>query len=225
MPQIWMDNENAGANLLPRSARKAIGESAGKKSVLSKLDNVINSQKSHLTPFKGQNTKWPLSCAPKLSLCKETLQKQYRRQQEQHQKKRDAGLLIEGGQWKAAEFNAANDLYVRSADPNDSLDLIDYMQFPTQKCLRNCQKPISQNLMEPLLSKELIDKLLNNTFAEDDLTVPDVPAYPNLDQDEFALMSLEHKLSESVEKSTEVFEVMLPPVLYDIDFDEEPFKF
>ncbi|EDW04950.1 GH10981, partial [Drosophila grimshawi] len=217
MPQIWMDNDNADAILLPKSARKAISESAGKKSVLTKLENVILSHKSHPTLLKDSNTKWPKS-----SICKETPQKQHR---QQLQEKSYAGQSIEGGLWKAAELSAANNLNVRSADTNDSLDLFDCIQFPTQKCLRNCQKPISPNWMEPLLSEQLIDKLLNNTLAGDELRVPDIPAYPDLDQDEFALKSLTDKLNESVEKSTEVFEVMLPPVLYDIDFDEEPFKF
>ncbi|EDV98787.1 GH13413 [Drosophila grimshawi] len=196
MPQIWMDNDNADAILLPKSARKAISESAGKKSVLTKLENVIHSHKSHPTLLKDSNTKWPKS-----SICKETPQKQHR---QQLQEKSYAGQSIAGGLWKAAELSAANNL---------------------NKCLRNCQKPISPNWMEPLLSEQLIDKLLNNTLAEDELRVPDIPAYPELDEDEFALKSLTDKLNESVEKSTEVFEVMLPPVLYDIDFDEEPFKF
>ncbi|XP_043070508.1 uncharacterized protein LOC6566672 [Drosophila grimshawi] len=191
-----MDNDNADAILLPKSARKAISESAGKKSVLTKLENVILSHKSHPTLLKDSNTKWPKS-----SICKETPQKQHR---QQLQEKSYAGQSIEGGLWKAAELSAANNL---------------------NKCLRNCQKPISPNWMEPLLSEQLIDKLLNNTLAGDELRVPDIPAYPDLDQDEFALKSLTDKLNESVEKSTEVFEVMLPPVLYDIDFDEEPFKF
>lgn len=127
--------------MLPRSARKAMGDNplqqSAKKSVLSKLDNMLNN-KPDLTPFKGANTKFPASCAPKISLCKETLQKQHRKLP---QKAAPSKQLLEP-QFKAPQSvtNVANDLYAKSADPTNDFDLFDFMDFPSAKCLNNCQK-------------------------------------------------------------------------------------
>lgn len=166
MAQIWMDDENAVAHskwtktkpaklhgifsflnniiiffiVLPRSARKAMGDNAlqqsAKKSVLSKLDNMLYN-KPHLTPFKGANAKFPASCAPKISLCKETLQKQHRKLPQ----KSDAPQLLET-HFKAPQStpNVANDLYAKSAEATNDFDLFDFMDFPSAKCLKNCQK-------------------------------------------------------------------------------------
>lgn len=134
-----------GAVLL-RSNRKVmnmpLGDNASaRKSVLSKLDNVMynnNSNKPNITPFKGANQMWrPTSCAPKLSLCKETLQKQHHKQ---HNK--NASHLIDGHSKGVPNFDvvAANDLYAKSADAKDSFDLFNFMDFPSENCLNNCHK-------------------------------------------------------------------------------------
>lgn len=135
--------------VLPRSARKLMGntllQQSGKKSVLSKLDNVLhhninnNNNRPGLTPksMMGVAQRWPMSCAPKLSLCKETLQKQ-------HQKKltKDTPHLLEGQPKGGVHSSPAtgHDLYARSADVNDKFDLFDFMDFPSERCLKNCQK-------------------------------------------------------------------------------------
>ncbi|EDW57944.2 uncharacterized protein pim [Drosophila virilis] len=220
MAQIWMDEENAGAHMLPRSARKAMGDNtlqqSGKKSVLSKLDNVMYN-KPNLTPFKGANTKWPLSCAPKLSLCKETLQKQHRSRQPD----KDSPQLLEA-HFKAPQVNVATDLYAKSADPAHGFDLFDFMDFPTAQCMKNCQKPISRECLEPMLNEDLIAKLLNHSLdtAEEE-TVYDMPDYPDLDADIYALKPREYNnIHESENKLADLFEVRLPANIFMSDFEK-----
>lgn len=131
--------------VLPRSARKLMGDTmlqkSGKKCVLGKLDNVLhhnynNNNKQGMTPTSKITLphKWPMSCAPKLSLCKETLQKQHRKQISKFTTQGAGGAPSTHG---AA---AAHDLYARSADENDKFDLFDFMDFPSAHCLKNCQK-------------------------------------------------------------------------------------
>ncbi|KAL7740483.1 hypothetical protein ACLKA6_007013 [Drosophila palustris] len=224
MAHIWMDDENAGANVLLRSNRKAMhmplgmGDNASaRKSVLSKLDNVIynnNNNRSNITPFKGANQMWPMSCAPKLSLCKETLQKQHRKQ---HNK--DALHLIDGQ--PKVEAVAVNNLYAKSADPNDSFDLFDFMDFPSQKCLNNCHKSMSQDWSEPLLSDDLIEKLLNHSgdSEEETLNDDDLFAYQDLDTLDSELEPLKY-INNDKENLADILEVSLPmPIEFDPDLD------
>ncbi|EDW12410.1 uncharacterized protein LOC6576992 [Drosophila mojavensis] len=221
MAQIWMDNENAGAHMLPRSARKAMGDNplqqSAKKSVLGKLDNMLNN-KPHLTPFKGANTKFPASCAPKISLCKETLQKQHRKLPQ----KASASQQLLEAQFKAPQSvpNVANDLYAKSADSTNDFDLFDYMDFPSAKCLNNCQKPITFKNFEPMLNEELISKLLN-TLEMDEEVLEEIPNHPDFDADDIACQPIKYKSNEIEQPKDDIFNPSLPSYLYFTDFEWE----
>lgn len=222
MAQIWMDDENAVAHMLPRSARKAMGDNAlqqsAKKSVLSKLDNMLYN-KPHLTPFKGANAKFPASCAPKISLCKETLQKQHRKLPQ----KSDAPQLLET-HFKAPQStpNVANDLYAKSAEATNDFDLFDFMDFPSAKCLKNCQKPLTYKNFEPLLNEELIAKLLNNTMEMDEELLVETPSHPDLETDDIAWQPITYKSTEFEEPLKDIFDLPLPANFYFADFEREP---
>lgn len=225
MAQIWIDDENAGALVVPRSNRKVMHNTLGniasaKKSVLSKLDNVMhhhNNNKLNMTPFKGANQMWPKISAPKLSLCKETLQKQHR-----EQINKDAVRPIDRRLKKATKLKASNNLYARSADPKDNFDLFDFMDFPSKKCLKNCHKPMSQNWMKPLLNEDLIDKLLNHSehMEEEIVNDEDISVYRDLDTVDFKLEPLKYNVLEAKDSIPDFLDDLPPlPNEFDDEFD------
>lgn len=261
MAQIWMDEENAGVHskftfffshqaetnqhifwreVLQRSARKLMGDTliqkSGKKCVLGKLDNVLhhnynNSNKHGMTPTPKMvmPQKWPMSCAPKLSLCKETLQKQHRKQISKLTAQGVGGTLS----------TASEDLYARSADENDKFDLFDFMDFPSEHCLKNCHKrkfpnycnclyhaniyiqskAISNVWSKPLLSDDLIYKLVHNVVADEQKYPQEIPIHLDAEDEVFEEPSpLQHKETEFDEQLDDI-SVELPASIEFDDFD------
>ncbi|KAH8418878.1 hypothetical protein KR222_008490 [Zaprionus bogoriensis] len=212
MAQIWLDEENAGAHMLQRSARKIMGDAAppmsGKKCVLGILDNVLHGKsqqphsKSHATP------KQPASCTPKPSLCKETLQRQHRQQLP-----KQATRHLIGGEPTLAYEAPAQDLYARSADVNDKFDLFDFMDFPNEKCLQNCQKPISACWSKPLLSADLTHKLINNIAPDVEFHPLEIPIYQDVEEE--PLQALDYGETEVDEELND----LTPPSIAFDDFD------
>jgi len=117
------------------------GNASARKSVLTKLDNVMyNNNKPNITPFKGGNQiVRPTSCAPKFSLCKETLQKQHLKQQNNN---KNALHPIDGH--SKGEINIEGvtkcGVYANTAVAKDNFDLFDFMDFASENCLNNCHK-------------------------------------------------------------------------------------
>ncbi|XP_034473497.1 uncharacterized protein LOC117780913 [Drosophila innubila] len=224
MAQIFVDDENAGTHVLSRSNRKVMGDNASaRKMVLSKLDNVMyNNNKPNITPFKGAfQIVRPTSCAPKLSLCKETLQKQHRKQ---HNNNKNALHPIDG--LSKGDINSdvvpKCGIYAKSAAAKDNFDLFDLMDFPSENCLNNCHKPISQNWSEPFLSEDLIDKLLNHSgdSEEEILNNNDVCPYPNLYKIDSELEPIKYKSYVAEDNITDILDIPLPlPIVFDPDFD------
>ncbi|XP_034100411.2 uncharacterized protein LOC117565433 [Drosophila albomicans] len=221
MAQIWLDNENAGVNVFPRSNRKTkqtslLGNNnallqSGKKNVLSSLDNVINNNKPNVTPFKSNNNNqiWRKSCAPKLSLCKETLQKQMRKQ-----------ITKDSPPFNEVECESnGQEIVAEKKEELVDFDLFDFMDFPSSKCLNNCHQPASFNWQEPepLLSEDLIEKLLNYSPAfEKDFVNDDheIPLYPDDD------LELEYN-NDFEDISPDLLDDAAPPLpaIFEDDFD------
>lgn len=231
--------------VLPRSARKLMGDTmlqkSGKKCVLGKLDNVLhhnynNNNKQGMTPTSKMTVpqKWPMSCAPKLSLCKETLQKQHRKQISKLTTQGAGGALS-----SVSHGAAAHDLYARSADENDKFDLFDYMDFPSEQCLKNCQKrrfPNSLNCLyhtniyipskaisnvwsKPLLGDDLIDQLVHNVVADEEKYHQEIAIHLDSEDEGYEeLIPPQHEQTEFDEQLDDI-SVELPASIEFDDFD------
>ncbi|EDW88806.1 uncharacterized protein LOC6528027 [Drosophila yakuba] len=141
MDQI-LNKENTGINLPPNPMKNGVPTNSVLKKPLGKLDNVMH-QTPGITPFKGSSLRLESSIA-KLSLRKPPKQNVVNKDREEVRFKTNSCFL---------------GAYVLNCEPR-VVNLFNYTDFPNEKCLKNCSKPVTETWSENQPGYErLLDQL------------------------------------------------------------------
>ncbi|EDW52416.1 uncharacterized protein LOC6611976 [Drosophila sechellia] len=141
MDQI-LNKENTGINLPANPIKNGVPTNSVLKKPLGKLDNVMH-QTPGITPFKSTSLKLEGSMS-KLSLRKAPKQNVVNKDREEVKYKTNSCFL---------------GAYVLNCESR-VVNLFNYTDFPNEKCLKNCSKPVTETWSENQVGYEgLLDQL------------------------------------------------------------------
>nr|NP_001260334.1 pimples, isoform B [Drosophila melanogaster]NP_476678.1 pimples, isoform A [Drosophila melanogaster]ACL89013.1 pim-PA [synthetic construct]AAF52925.1 pimples, isoform A [Drosophila melanogaster]AAL28775.1 LD16810p [Drosophila melanogaster]AGB92869.1 pimples, isoform B [Drosophila melanogaster]CAA63811.1 pimples [Drosophila melanogaster] len=144
MDQI-LNKENTGINLPANPIKNGVPTNSVLKKPLGNLDNVMH-QTPGITPFKSTSLKLEGSIA-KLSLRKAPKQNVVSRDREEVRYKTNSCFL--GAYVLNCEYRVVN--------------LFNYTDFPNEKCLKNCSKPVTETWSE---NQEGYEGLLDQLYLD-----------------------------------------------------------